>query len=72
VEHYGGQRWREIRVGALAHGGLVDVVAISRNDVWVSGMTDASTFEGSVVLHWNGHGWNRVPLPKIEAWASPR
>jgi hypothetical protein len=62
--HYDGHDWREVPVAALKRGGLLDVEAISADNVWATASTEASGFGKPLVLHWNGKRWQRVPLPK--------
>jgi hypothetical protein len=66
VARYNGQKWRVTAVGPLARGELLDVQAISPNDVWAVGTTDAADPAGGrpAVIHWNGTRWRRVALPK--------
>jgi hypothetical protein len=49
-------------VSVLKNGALFDVAAMSRADVWAMGV-DLGRYGAAVVVHWNGHGWQRIPLP---------
>jgi hypothetical protein len=61
VERYDGRAWRAVRTGrALARAVPSDILAVSRDDVWVSGLSRARL----VVAHWNGARWTRF----VEPW----
>lgn len=66
VIHYDGQAWRAVRSAAAALGRaqLDDVVAESRNTVWVSGISPTTWANGHLVLaRWNGWRWARFVAP---------
>ena len=42
---------------------LTAVAAIASNDVWAAGQTVADGGLRSLVEHWNGSAWSKVPLP---------
>jgi hypothetical protein len=42
-------------------GRLYSVAAISENDAWAAGLGSS----GSLIVHWNGKGWTRVPSPNV-------
>jgi hypothetical protein len=67
VEHWNGRRWQVQRVVVPASGGqLRGVAATSARDVWAVGWTGGSS-EGNnqqtLIEHWNGKVWRRVPSP---------
>jgi hypothetical protein len=61
VEHWNGRGWHQIRTGpALADTQLEDVLATSRDSVWVIGSSPAADEDGHVVVaHWDGRSWQR-------------
>jgi len=73
--HWDGTRWAEIPVPMQdAHATLVNltnVVALARDDVWVSGTFGVMVAQGDVIspsaqtffLHWDGAAWTVVPAP---------
>jgi hypothetical protein len=65
VEHYDGHAWRRVRTGhALDHASLDDVLALSRNSVWVVGNLSARRGEGRLVLaHFDGRRWTQRLTP---------
>jgi hypothetical protein len=66
VVHYNGIAWSKVptAVSALADTQLDDVLAVSRSNVWVSGVTPADAAAGRLVLaHWNGKRWKRFVAP---------
>jgi hypothetical protein len=66
VVHYNGTAWDNVPAAdaALADAQLSDVLAVSWNNVWVSGTTPANAADGHLVLaHWNGRCWRRFMAP---------
>src|SRR5262249_23716801 len=66
--HYDGRGWSAVSTPALAGriGGLQDVVAIARDDVWAVGGTSVPRSEGrgsALILHWDGGAWATVQTP---------
>jgi hypothetical protein len=60
LERYNGRAWRSVRTGpTLAGVRLTDILAVTRRDVWVCGMSSAHL----VVAHWNGARWTRFVAP---------
>ncbi|MEA2483062.1 MAG: hypothetical protein QOC55_1009 [Thermoleophilaceae bacterium] len=60
VLHSAGARWRTSaapRVSSSAQ--LMSVSARAARDVWAAG----SAYPKTLVMHWNGHSWKRVPAP---------
>ena len=72
VEHWDGNSWKVVaspNVGGnnstTISNGLRGVVAVSANDVWAFGDTDAFGPEQitNLVMHWDGTKWSIVPSP---------
>ena len=56
--HWDGTAWSI----ALTTGDLRGVAARARDDAWAVGYTWNGRYE-TVIEHWNGHTWTRVPSP---------
>ena len=66
VEHYNGRKWRLAPTGpALAGTRPDDILAVSRHDIWVDGVSLAR--DRLVVVHWNGMRWTRFAAPWLVA-----
>jgi hypothetical protein len=72
IEHWDGTRWKVVpspNVGGqnttTISNQLRGVIAVSANDVWAFGDTDAfgPSKITNLVLHWNGAAWAIVPSP---------
>jgi hypothetical protein len=66
VVRYDGDAWERVTSAdqALADTQLSDVLAVSPDNVWVSGLSPASAADGYLVLaHWNGVRWHRFVSP---------
>ena len=74
TEHWDGSAWSFVPVpnGSTNANGqtssqLVSVTAISSNNVWAVGWTDTSvntsSFQGTLIEHWDGSQWTVVPSP---------
>jgi hypothetical protein len=66
VVQYNGHSWARVPAAdaALARTQLDDVLAVSPDNIWVSGVTPVSGVDGHLVLlHWNGQRWNRFVSP---------
>lgn len=71
IEHWNGHAWRSTPLpslglgsGALKIVGILGIAAVTAGDVWA----DASVVGGknapeTIILHWNGKAWARVPFP---------
>jgi hypothetical protein len=44
---------------------LVDVTAISPNDIWAVGYRETTTESQPLILHWNGTDWRSVPTSDL-------
>jgi hypothetical protein len=75
--HWNGSAWSVVDIGPVPGGNtptLNDISAISPNDIWAVGEY-ASDFGrvSTVIMHWNGSAWTRVPSPDAEVVpGSPR
>ena len=66
VARYDGRAWGLVpgADSALAGAQLDDVLAVSRDSVWISGVSPAGGTDGRLVLaHWNGARWTRFVPP---------
>ena len=67
IEHWNGTSWKQVPCPVPASGGqLYSVSATSPTDVWAVGWTggDATTDgQQTLIEHWNGTAWTRVPSP---------
>ena len=74
AEHWDGSAWSIVPVpnGSTNANGhtssqLVSVAAISPNNVWAVGYTstsvNTSSFQGTLIEHWDGSNWTIVPSP---------
>lgn len=70
IERFGTRGWRHIRTGRVLVGvRWHDILAVSRNEVWILGTAPSSHGSGRLVLaHWNGRHWMRFDT-SLEAWA---
>jgi hypothetical protein len=68
VLHWDGKAWTQVPspTAGLRNGGslLTAVSALTGSDAWASGVFSTSGGgEGTLLLHWNGTSWSRVPAP---------
>ena len=67
ILHWNGTSWMQVSGNSGAYdAGLQSVSATSGHDAWAVGMTNPSTCSpqcGTLILHWNGTAWSRVPSP---------
>ena len=64
--HWNGTRWTRVPSPNPMAGGnlLTGVAAVSPTDAWAVGWGYSQTVNGAtVILHWNGARWTRVPSP---------
>ena len=66
ILHWNGTSWRQVT--SPSPGGAFDylfgVHVVSANDIWAVGnYTNGPPVEKSLILHWNGKTWARVPSP---------
>jgi hypothetical protein len=70
IANWNGTSWRSVRFPRLRLGTGVSivnpqVVALSRNNVWVASSLGKGMgiFPGALLLHWSGSGWRHVGTP---------
>ncbi len=67
IYHWNGTAWTQVPCPTPAPGGgLSGISGTSANDVWAVGWTGTSSNDGTLrtlILHWNGMKWSRVPSP---------
>lgn len=67
IEHWNGRSWRRVPSpnpgGSAQPNGLSDITAISAGDMWAVGSYFDGTLDRTLILHWNGRSWRRVPSP---------
>ena len=67
ILHWNGTRWTTVRspnpAGATGSTGLRGVSTISPNDAWATGYSGNGKFASSLLLHWDGTCWTRIPIP---------
>jgi len=68
VLHWDGTAWTQVPspTPGLRNGGglLTGVSALTGSDAWASGFYNTNSGgEGTLLLHWNGTSWTRVPSP---------
>jgi len=68
VLHWTGTAWTQVPspTPGLHHGGglLTGVSTLTGSDAWASGLYNTNSGgEGTLLLHWNGTSWTRVPSP---------
>jgi hypothetical protein len=62
IERWNGSRWRVMSAPAFDNwAALQDVSVVSARDAWAVG----NSYQGEVVLHWDGKRWNAVPSPNV-------
>jgi hypothetical protein len=68
VLHWDGKAWTQVPspTPGLRNGGglLTGVSALTGSDAWASGLYNTNSGgEGTLLLHWDGSKWTRVPSP---------
>jgi len=64
IIHWDGAKWSLMPGIELGHGGLGDIVVISKNDAWAVGWSSDHAGEArTVMMHWDGKQWTVVPSP---------
>ena len=54
-------QWHKVRLGNV--GTVITATAISPSNVWA--FTFRSSDKKALAIHWNGHTWQTVPLPRV-------
>jgi hypothetical protein len=68
IEHWNGTSWAKAHYPAPAGGSLVAVAAASAGNAWAVGSIRANpkgTRQTTLIEHWNGSAWTRVPSPNV-------
>lgn len=74
IEHWNGTAWRVVPGPAPGQSSaLVGVASVSASNAWVVGSYEGNTaprHDQTLIEHWNGRSWNRVPSPHPggESW----
>ena len=67
IEHWNGKAWTVAKFPEPADGGQFNgVAATSASNVWAVGSTGANSIaagQTTLIEHWNGKSWTRVPSP---------
>jgi hypothetical protein len=67
ILHWDGRTWKQLASpdpGGPSHGNLLfGVAATSARNAWAVGYDTAHSGATTLVLHWNGRSWTRVPSP---------
>jgi hypothetical protein len=68
IEHWNGQHWAVVHGSGPGRstpaGELTGVTAASSRDAWAVGQQfDSKGFAATLILHWNGKTWKKVPSP---------
>src|SRR5205814_7629499 len=61
-----GRTWTPVAIPHFGQDNLEDIASTSASDVWAVGETGART---TLIEHWDGSGWSRVPSPTPGSWA---
>lgn len=65
IVHWDGKKWQKVNTPAVpgAQGMILrSISATGPNDIWISGVSDASPGERPLALHWDGQGWSTIPV----------
>ena len=69
IEHWNGRHWTIQGFPVPANGGqFKGVAATSPSNAWAVGYTGPSGLPGraqTLIMHWNGKSWTRVPSPNV-------
>jgi hypothetical protein len=75
VAHWTGSKWHAVSSPPLrGYSRLVAVSALAQNDVWAVGFSGHGTrkiLDRTLVVHWNGTVWKRLPTPNPTAPGTP-
>lgn len=68
IVHWNGSRWRQVPDSLSETDALLSVAATSASDAWaVGGTVPGETGKGAthytIILHWDGRAWTRLPRP---------
>jgi len=69
AEHWDGHTWRLLPsfkfTGYHGFSKLTGVTALASDDVWAVGSAPGGGFTQTLVEHWDGSAWRRVPSPNV-------
>jgi hypothetical protein len=60
--HWDGSHWIQKTLTVPPGGQLTGLTAVAGNDAWAAGFQGTS-LQQTLVMHWDGSGWNPVPSP---------
>src|SRR5215470_2261385 len=66
IEHWNGRSWKQVpspSPGGIHDSYLFGVTALSSSSAWAVGGYVKGTVEQTLIEHWNGRSWKRVPSP---------
>jgi hypothetical protein len=63
IVHWDGAIWTAVDVPVGVTGSLRALAATSASDIWAAGATGDQVAGGSLILHWAGTSWQRIPSP---------
>lgn len=72
IEHWDGYEWTIVpsphpgSINGLPQAEVIDVDALSPNNVWAVGVSIGPTRTESFVMNWDGAVWSLVPTPRLE------
>jgi hypothetical protein len=71
IVHWNGRHWQKVsspnRFGSTAGSGLSGVAATSSRAAWAVGVARGGSVDRTLVVHWNGRSWRRVPSPNPDS-----
>src|SRR5215472_13810096 len=74
IEHWNGTAWTQVPspnpVGGSNHNFLTAVAATSATNAWAVGDYTQGRSAQTLILHWNGTAWTRVPSPNTHSFTS--
>jgi len=63
IDHFNGSRWAAVRNPRLPFSVLTGVAGASRTDIWAVGRQFFRNAALTIIEHYDGHSWTRVPSP---------
>ena len=71
ILHWDGSSWTQVKSpnpgGSAQNSALTSVRATSARDAWAVGQTVKGTVAQTLIAHWDGSSWKRVPSPNPSA-----
>jgi hypothetical protein len=72
IEHWNGTAWKKVASpnpgGSSRLNGLAGVAATSKSNAWAVGDYGNGTAIQTMILHWNGSAWKKVPSPSVTSF----